>query len=143
MGSVFRPLAGKREVIQGWFHMSETRKVYRYENERGIGPYQPGWGGADDIQAVHSNASHPAWDPGSFNRLLLELSDGVKAENFEVGFVPPSEYLSGTDSREALAAWFDGWTDVLERNGFKAVEYDVPAENVMDAPSGLQVAFKP
>jgi hypothetical protein len=124
--------------------MSETRKVYRYENERGIGPYQPGWVAFDDIQEDHSNPTHPAWDPGSFERLLLQLSDGVEANNFfEVGFMPPSKYLSGTDSREALSAWFDGWTDTLERNGFRVVEYEVPAENVMDAPSGLQVAFKP
>jgi hypothetical protein len=75
----------------------------------------------------HMDASHPTW-----------IGDWPTWDEF-----PTKSHLAGADSRESLDAWFDGWTDVLDRNGFKVVEYEVPAENVMVGRSGLQVAFLP
>lgn len=62
------------------------------------------WGMASD----HSNSMHPSphADP-----LLGGISDHERC---------------GFDSREALNAWFDGWTDALAGCNFSVWEYDVP-----------------
>lgn len=110
----------------------EMRTVYRYEGQNGMGPYQLGaWpddADSDKLCAVHNyRADHPAWGVDFYSHWKLS----------EEG------YLAACDSREALDTWFDGWQDQLEANGFKVVEYTVPAENVVDGYSGLQCAFLP
>lgn len=116
----------------------EMRTVYRYENADGKGPYNAHWSAGQyeakyDMLYEHRDDAHPAW-----SRYNEELDD---YEMPEAQYT--SAHLAGCDSREALDAWFDGWHKALEDNGFRVVEYTVPAENVIDGRSGLQVAFKP
>jgi len=110
----------------------KTRTVYRYENVFGRGPYRGAtWYDAsawDCMCDSHANMQHPTW--------ALDFD----IDQFE-GF-NRRDYLAACDSRESLNAWFDGWHDVLRANGFKVVEYTVPAENVADSISGTQVAFR-
>lgn len=114
--------------------MTETRTVYRYENDKGEGPYRFSYTGDRhpliSMCDSHTDADHPVW--------LTWWGDG----DFSYEEIEP-EHLAACDSREALDAWFDGWQDKLEANGFRVVEYTVPAENVVDSRSGLQVAFLP
>jgi hypothetical protein len=122
------------------------RTVYRYENDLGIGPYRAGsWGAGGEHGKMwdsHAGLHHPAWSSevdwiegedeyGTYRGSILEFEEC------------PRRYLAACDSREALDAWFDGWQDKLEANGFKVVEYTVPDENVVDGGSGLQCAFLP
>jgi hypothetical protein len=120
------------------------RTVYRYEDADGRGPYNSDeWVNPSDQQdllAQHNNDGiHRPW----YTWLSQLLEDNVLPEDEFDPKEVTHEYRSGTDSREALDAWFDGWTDTLERNGFKVVEYEVPDNQVVMAKSGLQVAFKP
>lgn len=137
---VLCPVAGKLWVILE-LEMAETRTVYRYENDKGEGPYQ----GRDRILAMcnsHAEEGHPAWSlcMSCLGIWGCECDDYTpEVDEYTVDY----RYLAACDSREALDAWFDGWQDQLEANGFRVVEYTVPAENVVDSRSGLQVAFKP
>ena len=109
----------------------DMRTVYRYENDEGVGPYC-----TDNVDvyvplcnAHNSENGHPAWTVWFGER--------------EFEKTPGEEYLAGCASREELDAWFDGWHGMLAENGFTVKEYTVPAENVIDSRSGLQVAFLP
>lgn len=112
----------------------EMRTVYRYENAFGGGPYRSGsWFSSMqhmDMCDAHIGAHHPTWGADFTYDQLDDIGD-------------LSEYLAACDSRESLDAWFDGWHDMLAANGFRVVEYTVPAENVLESLSGLQVAFLP
>lgn len=77
---------------------------------------------------AHEGDHHPTWCP-------------VFSDEFED--IPDDRYRAACASRKALDAWFDGWHEQLAANGFKVVEYTVPAENVVDGYSGLQCAFLP
>lgn len=125
------------------------RTVYRYENDKGEGPYRTNYGLVcpGDIQAMcdaHADCDHPTWgyvyeygeydpDTGEYSFDLEEIS------GWDVG----SGHVAACASRKALDAWFDGWHDVLAANGFHVAEYTVPEENVVDGHSGLQCAFLP
>jgi hypothetical protein len=111
----------------------DMRTVYRYENYRGEGPYcAVTWPNNEDLFSLlraHDKPDHPAWynSAGKCVEYGRELS---------------ADYHSACDSRESLDAWFDGWHEVLEENGFRVKEYTVQAENVLESRSGLQVAFR-
>jgi hypothetical protein len=116
----------------------EMRTVYRYEDSIGVGPYQSNlWRSEhtlfDLLSAHNANPDHPAWYYSFF----------TGSEKDDMPHILSEDYLAACDSRESLDAWFDGWHEVLEANGFRVKEYTVPAENVMDSRSGLQVAFRP
>lgn len=129
----------------------DTRTVYRYENDKGEGPYRANYGlvrpqWVQDMGDSHAGSHHPTWtyqvveyDPGEdyYTWGPEEIPYG-----YEEGEAN-SSYIAACASRKALDTWFDGWQDQLEANGFHVVEYTVPAENVVDGRSGLQCAFLP
>lgn len=115
-------------------------RVYRYESQSGYGPYTydnpdlPGarWSTGDgdpanefvEMWAAHDyDDDHPvAW--ATFN------GDGL------------SEYDPiACPSMEALNKWFDGFHEMLARNGFKVVVYEVPDKAVTMGHSGKQLSF--
>lgn len=142
---VFRPVAGKLWVILE-LEMADTRTVYRYENDKGEGPYRHHHKGYENpLQSMcnsHADGAHPAWS------LCMSCLDpwGCDCDDYAPEVDEDevtSDYVAACASREALDAWFDGWHEQLAANGFKVVEYTVPAENVVDGYSGLQCAFLP
>lgn len=112
----------------------EMTTVYRYENDKGEGPYRFNYAGYShpliDMCNAHTDDNHPVW--------LKWWGDG----DFSREEIDPG-YLAACDSREALDAWFDGWHDVLSEYGFTVKEYTVPVDQVVTGRSGLQCAFKP
>lgn len=110
----------------------DMRTVYRYENCLGRGPYNSIWFDGEQqetLQWAHCDEDHPTWSV-DFNPDWYE-TDGVTA------------WRSGCASLRALQSWFKGWEDILAANGFRVVSYLVPANQVIDSDSGLQVAFRP
>lgn len=114
----------------------EMRTVYRYENENGNGPYRggwPDWRAHDELCNAHCDpVGHPTW-----------ASYQDWASRREIPAYTGYYHLAGCDSRESLEAWFDGFHEALRDNGFTIREYTVPAHQVIDSTSGLQVAFDP
>lgn len=120
----------------------DTRKVYRYEDKYGHGPYNSEcWSDEEQQEFLlqeHTSTNHPTW-----------LVDAAFWCGASADMIEPNAYetdfgnLSACASREALSEWFAGWEDVLAENGFRVVEYEVPSSHVIDGASGKQVSFRP
>lgn len=107
-------------------------RVWRYEDEEGLGPYhsskrdyseplekmfnQHCWG-------KKSGKSHPGW-----------------GEDFRVRMA--GKFVSGCTSKAQIGNWFRGYKDVLLAEGFTLVEYEVPKEFVKVGYSGKQCRFR-
>lgn len=108
---------------------SRMRTVYRYEDRKGVGPYRSStWLDYEAHSTMcedHAGDHHPTW-----------LTDGMTAAYYGNG-----RWKAAFNSRESLDAWFEGWHETLEANGFCVREYKVPIGDVETSISGAQVAF--
>lgn len=104
--------------------------IYRIEDESGKGPYIGVWkdeatGQSDAaLSCSHADAEHP----------VASIDIG---EDFD------KKHFCGCPSLEALEEWFDGWEEILFRNGYFIVKYDIPDDQVLMGYSGRQVGFVP
>jgi hypothetical protein len=89
------------------------------------------------MTTAHNNSTHPAW--GSKDGFVVRIYGSP--DLFEGVELPSGEWLCGCESLESLHSWFDGYEESLAENGFSIEEYEVPADQVMDSPSGKQIAF--
>lgn len=107
------------------------RTVYRYEDDIGRGPYSTFalW----DMSALHNDRAHPGWFK----------TEWVPNREFDKDVAPDRTYRAGTDSKESLLRWFDGYNERLVKHGFRITRYEVPDWAVVDGNSGLQLAFDP
>jgi len=101
--------------------------VYRVEDRLEFGPYHEGSPVYDDVISIALARHLPP--------LHLDLPFEVDREQF------PYWQTCGFRSREQAEWWFDGLLPYLEANGYRLVEYEVPAGAITDTVSGLQVAF--
>jgi hypothetical protein len=101
-----------------------TKTVYRYENAKGEGPYQNPWN--PDLKQMRrdhtGNPSTPGWSQEGWGTI-------------------PEEWRGGCATLEQLLEWFAGWENVLERNGYFVVTYEVPEEDYIWCNSGKQIIF--
>lgn len=100
------------------------KKIYRYENAHGIGPYSAS-SGCDELERMlyeHSDDEHPVAD---WSRLRNSLGT-IKC---------------GCTSKRALSQWFKGYGKALVRAGFKRVVYHVHKDDVGFRDHVGQVAF--
>lgn len=102
----------------------ETIKVYRYENNKGEGPYwQKFTDSLVEMYNKHNGDDYPGW-----------------LQDFEVKNNP--DYISGCNSLESLDKWFDGYKELLNEAGYDIKTYLIPKENIEYGKSGKQLRFK-
>lgn len=107
--------------------MSRQVKVYRYEHkDTGEGPYQIETLGdfGFELACAHNGKQHP------------DIFDDVKANITNI-----NKYVCGCSNKQKLLAWFDGWHDKLQSNGYIIKEYLVDIKNVLQTKSRKQIAF--
>lgn len=96
----------------------EVRRIYRIENEEGVGPYGVSWGYTTN---PHLMASDPLKHPSPHREPELGWNKVTNAAPWFFGF----------DSMEALKRWFDEpvLLEAMEKRGFLLTIYEVPAEH--------------
>ena len=86
-------------------------KVFRMENESGIGPYAAEWARCSrpvdlDDMASHHNRSRP----------------GVSEDGIETGTTKWNVHIRfGMESLDKLRWWFSGYLDLLQSHGFAVI----------------------
>lgn len=109
-------------------------KVYRYEDKDGIGPYSssPDFAYDEDGELYERMIEKHNWE-------LLDNHPGMRTL-VRKGDV--SRYKSATVSRKALTKWFWGYNAMLQRAGYKVVEYNVDKRKVVGPDHVGQVAAR-
>ena len=79
--------------------------LYRYENDCGVGPYRSCIWSMREMSSAHNDPSHPS--PSQCG-------------------IPTGFCFMYT--LESLKTWFDGYEDLLIRQGYTISVYDVPTE---------------
>ncbi len=112
--------------------------VYRYQNDKGEGPYTCDWPLQQALKNDHlSPHTHP--QPSDMIRVRPDSSLRDSSER-EFKRYPSENYRYAFLTKEEAHRWFDGWQSILDNHGFKLVE--VEASEVIVSTSGKQVAFK-
>jgi len=106
-------------------------KVYRYEDENGVGPY---WTDIDEEFGTFLAKKHRN-NPRTPNPVADGLADACRL----ITDIYAGEFLFGCDSVKLLKKWFRGFNKTLKRKNFVIVEYVVP--NKFSGISGKQCVF--
>jgi hypothetical protein len=104
-------------------------KVYRYEDENGVGPYQSCIDEEFGYLLSKAHCNNPR-TPNPFKD---------KIEDFYYSITKTGRCLFGCDSIKLLKRWFRGFNRTLKRKNFVIVEYVVP--NKFSSISGKQCVF--
>ncbi len=108
-------------------------KIYRIENEDGIGPF---------AKAYFETTEHKDFYNGYFWPLLNSYYQKNHLPNLEEDELVIHQGLTGCKTIEDLSFWFPKDLLVaLDGMGFTAVEYEVPNEGVVIGKSDKQLSF--